>query len=274
MASAIRRESSNSPNHYVTLTHTELDICNEAMIEAMIAGTDIVINCAAYTNVESAEENSELAMRINRDGAGLLARKCNERGIKMIHISTDYVFGGIDMHNEPYSEASPLSPISAYGRSKAEGEGEVLKQNGVVVRTAWLYGPGGRNFLATMLRLGKERSEIKVVNDQHGTPTSALSLARALIAIVDSGQWSNLTGIYHYTDSGVCSWYNFAKEIMRLTGSDCRVVPCTTAEYPTKAARPRWSVLSKQRTAELQGITLRPWQEALAEVINIIKGQE
>ncbi len=231
---------------------------------------DVVINCAAYTDVERAEDEPAEAMRINRDGVAALSEVCQRHNVKLIHISTDYVFGDDTSRSTPYTTTDCTAPINSYGRSKAEGEMAALSANGIVIRTSWLYAPWGKNFCRTILRIAQQNTEISVVDDQRGTPTSALSLARAITHLVDSGTYASLSGILHFTDGGECTWWEFAREIVRLANIDCEVKPCTSAERKTKAQRPRYSVLDKSATLKIEGITITPWQEALKECIEQI----
>ena len=272
LGEAIRRAAKGSANSYSFATIEELDICNSADVERYITvnNFDVVINCAAYTDVEGAEDNTEAAYTINSSAVAELAMACKRQNIKLIHISTDYVFGGEALRSTPYTEEEPTAPLSVYGASKAKGEATVTKHGGIVIRTSWLYAPWGKNFVLTMLRLGSERDAISVVDDQRGTPTSALGLARALVALVDSGAIDGMCGIYHYTDGGQCTWYDFACEIMMQAGLECRVERCTTAERNMRAARPTYSVLGTARIEAIKGIEIAPWQERLREVISLL----
>lgn len=272
LGEAIRRATEGSANSYTFATIDELDICNRANVERYIAENkiDVIINCAAYTDVEGAEDNADVAYAINSTAVAGLAEMCKRLSVKLIHISTDYVFGGDTMRRTPYTECDTRAPLNIYGKSKADGEVAVLEHNGIVIRTSWLYAPWGKNFVLTMLRLCKERDEISVVDDQRGTPTSALGLARAIVTMVESGAIEDMHGIYHYTDGGNCTWYDFACEIMRQAGLKCRVVPCTTAERNMRAERPTYSVLNTERIAAINGIEIAPWQERLHEAISLI----
>ena len=272
LGEAIRRAAEGSANCYTFATVDELNICNREDVEHYIIenNIDTIINCAAYTDVENAEDNQDMAYAINSTAVAGLAEMCKRLSVKLIHISTDYVFGGDTMRRTPYTECDTRAPLNVYGKSKADGEVAVLEHNGIVIRTSWLYAPWGKNFVLTMLRLGKERDEIRVVDDQRGTPTSALGLARALVTMVESGAIENMHGIYHYTDGGDCTWYDFACEIMRQADLKCRVVPCTTAERNMRAARPAYSVLNTARIKTIEGIAIAPWQERLREVISLI----
>ena len=273
LGEAIRRAAEHSANRYTFATVEELDICDSATVERYVTENDIdtVINCAAYTDVEGAEDNIDLAHTINSSAVAGLSHVCKKHNIKLIHISTDYVFGGNAERRTPYTESDPTAPLNVYGESKALGEAAVIECDGIVIRTSWLYAPWGKNFVLTMLRLGKEHNEISVVDDQRGTPTSALGLARALVAMVDNGPVESMRGIYHYTDGGNCTWCDFAREIMAQADLDCHVAACTTAERNMRAQRPTYSVLNTERIATIEGITIAPWQERLKEVISLIK---
>lgn len=271
LGKAISRLSADSPHRYVAYDEHEANILDGDALRGALTDFDIAINCAAYTNVEAAENNEESATNINVRGVAILSDICTELGIKLIHISTDYVFGGNSEHNTPYSEEECTAPINIYGKSKAEGEREALRNSdAVVIRTAWLYAPWSKNFCRTIYSLSATESEISVVDDQRGTPTSALSLARFIIEIIDNGRCKEMHGIYHYTDSGECSWYDFAQEIVKLAGHNCEVRPCKSNERTTIAKRPHYSVLSKTKVVNETGTTLRPWQKALGEVIEEI----
>lgn len=273
LSEAIRYAAEHSANHYAFATIDELDICNSTDTEHYIIENkiDTIINCAAYTDVEDAEDNINMAYAINSTAVAGLAEICKRLGIKLIHISTDYVFGGDSERRTPYTESDATAPLNIYGRSKAEGEVAVIEHDGIVIRTSWLYAPWGKNFLLTMLRLGKEHAQISVVDDQRGTPTSALGLARAIITIVESGALETINGIYHYTDGGACTWCDFAREIMAQADLECHVAACTTAERNMRAQRPAYSVLNTERIAAIKGIEIAPWQERLSEVISLIK---
>ena len=272
LAQAIKHVAQGRGVEVYAPTHAECDICNISSLELAMRGVDVVINAAAYTNVEGAESSYDDAYAVNVCGASnvaLVARRC---GARLIHISTDYVFGGEDCRTTPYSEVDAPQPINIYGRTKAEGEAEVLNGGGVVIRTSWLYSPWGKNFCRTILRSAMERGSLRVVDDQRGTPTSALSLARCLVALVESGKYCAMSGIYHYSNSGEASWYEFAREIVTQAGVDgCDVLPCSSDEWPTVARRPRYSCLSTERISGIEGVNIEPWREALCEVITIIR---
>ena len=268
LATAIAKLCTQSKNSYIITSIEELDICSMESVSRGLQDADIVINCAAYTNVEAAEENIEEATRINRDGVANIAKVARERGIKLIHISTDFVFGGDNERTTPYHEQEAPSPINVYGKTKAEGEVAALTVPGaIVLRTSWLYAPWGHNFVNTIIGRARQGAELRVVDDQRGTPTSAISLAQAIIEIIESGAWQTMEGIYHYSDLGESSWYDFAKEILRIAEVETRITPCKSSEWQSKAKRPHYSVLDKSRIAKLGIVALKPWQERLREVI-------
>ena len=248
----------------------ELDITDSNAVERFFDenAVDYVVNCAAYTAVDRAEDDEECALRINADAVGNLALAANHRGVKMVHISTDYVFDGEACR--PYDETHPVNPLSAYGRTKLAGEErlmEITSSNGVIVRTAWLYSPHGKNFVKTMLELGRSRDQLKVVFDQVGSPTYARDLASAIIAIIDAPEWT--PGIYHYSNEGVISWYDFTKAIHRIAGiTGCNVLPCHSSDYPTPAHRPSYSVLDKTKIKQTFGITIPYWEDSLRHCID------
>ena len=271
---AIHRASAGSSNSYIVASHDEVDICRKESLIRAIEQHDIdtIINCAAYTNVDGAEDDAARAMEINSTAVAALAEICHDRAIRLIHISTDYVFGGDVNRATPYTESDTVAPINIYGRSKAMGESEVMKLGGVVIRTSWLYAPWGKNFVRTIVRLATERAELSVVDDQRGTPTSALGLARMLVTIIDNGAIEQMEGIYHYCDKGETTRHGFAKEIVAQAGVEgCTIATCSTAERSMRAKRPAYSVLNTERIAAIEGVDMVPWQERLKEVITIIK---
>ncbi len=248
----------------VYVDRAELDISDENAVKRFfeIRSFRGVINCAAYTAVDKAEDEPEAAELANHLGAKWLAKygKC------IIHISTDYVFDGI--HHIPYVEDDMTNPVSVYGKTKLEGEQAVMAHadTAVIIRTAWVYCAHGNNFVKTMLRLGKERQSLNVVYDQIGSPTFAGDLAAAIVAIlpqIRSGQ----KAVYHYTNEGVCSWYDFAVAIMEIAGLSCEVNPIGSDGYPTKAKRPYYSVLNKAKIRRDFNVKIRHWREALADVL-------
>ena len=265
----MQRLGAVSPNRYFFTDVDELDITDAAAVRACVAehgidAIDAIVNCAAYTNVERAEEDEAAADLLNRQAVENLARAAAEAGALLVHVSTDYVFDG--RASEPYTEESPTAPLGAYGRTKRAGEEAVVKAGCryLILRTAWLYSEYGNNFLKTMLRLTAERESLNVVFDQVGTPTYAGDLALAIFSILEGGLDRGNEGIYHFSDEGVCSWYDFAVEIARATGRNrCRIAPCRTAEYPTKAPRPAYSVLDKTKIKETFGLRIPYWVDSL-----------
>lgn len=248
----------------------ELDICDEQAVERFVAegAIDCIVNCAAYTNVNKAEEDTVLCDRLNHLAPANLARVAAKYRIGLVHVSTDYVFNG--EHHVPYREDDATCPNSVYGTTKLAGEEAIqaIHPEAVIIRTAWLYSSFGNNFVKTMLRLGKEREELGVVFDQIGTPTYARDLARAIHHIVGSGI---VPGIYHYSNEGVCSWYDFTKAIFDLGGiATCRLNPLHTDEYPTPAARPHYSVLDKTKIKQIYGVEVPHWMDSLRECMKMI----
>lgn len=241
-----------------------LDITDAVAVDKFVRenNVDLIINCAAYTAVDKAEDDIELATKINIDGPRNLAKT----GAKIIHISTDYVFDGVGY--KPYVTDDETNPISVYGKTKRAGELAVLENAlvAVVIRTAWLYSPYGNNFVKTMRRLGAERDSINVVSDQIGTPTYAGDLADAIVQIIPQMTREN-SGVYHFTNMGVCSWYDFASEIMEKSGLDCVVNPIKSSEYPTRAVRPFYSVLDKSKIQTVFNIKIDHWKKGLEKCL-------
>ena len=254
------------------LDRSALDLADEASIERAVApGARIVINCAAYTDVDGAESNTDAARIGNATGVGALARRCEAVGALLVHFSTDYVFDGAGTPTgAPYPTDHPKNPINAYGRTKSEGEDLILDSGAahLILRTSWLYAPWGKNFVRTIARAGAEKPALRVVNDQRGRPTSAERLALTTLAMIEAGA----RGVHHATDAGECTWYEFASEIVRALGLPARVEPCTSAEFPRPAARPAYSVLDISTTEDLIG-PLTPWQDALADTLNRLEPQ-
>lgn len=248
----------------------ELDITNAEAIDKFVSSNniDIIINCAAYTAVDKAESNKELCLVLNADAPAYLAKAISKRNGWMIQVSTDYVFDGTK--NTPYVETDSPCPNSVYGSTKLDGEKAVEQacKNTMIIRTAWLYSSFGNNFVKTMMRLGKEKDELNVIFDQIGTPTYARDLAIAIMTAVEKGI---VPGIYHFSNEGVISWYDFTKAIHRLSGiTSCHVRPIHTEEYPTAATRPHYSVLDKTKIKKTYGIEIPYWEDSLAECINIL----
>lgn len=262
--------SENSQYNYFFTDVQELDICDEQAVKEFVDNRriDLIVNCAAYTAVDNAEDNIQLCTKLNAIAPGYLAKAAQSRGAAIIQISTDYVFNGTN--HTPYTEDEKSCPASVYGSTKLEGEQNVLNSctNSMVIRTAWLYSTFGNNFVKTMIRLGKEKESLGVIFDQVGTPTYARDLAKAIYAAINKGV---VRGIYHFSNEGVCSWYDFTMAIHRLAGIEtCKVKPLHTADYPTKAARPHYSVLDKTKIKETFGIEIPHWEVSLKECINDI----
>jgi len=219
------------------------------------------VNCAAYTAVDRAETEPELAALVNTEAVGVLATVCKDFGTRFIHISTDYVFDGESP--EPYKETDPVNPVNTYGRTKSEGETRCGQANpdAIIIRTAWVYSEFGNNFVKTMLRLMAERPSINVVNNQIGAPTYAVDLAAAILQLIQSGHWH--PGTYHYSNQGRISWYDFAVAIRNLTASTCTVNPIPTSQYPTPAKRPAFSLLDTSKIRTVYQLSIPDWQESL-----------
>ena len=257
-----------------------LDIGNRDAVLAFAEThpVDFIVNCAAYTAVDKAEEEEEQCRRINTDAVAYLGEAAQHIGARILHVSTDYVFGG-DSYM-PYQESDPVSPTSVYGRTKLAGEKALsaVCPDAIIVRTAWLYSEYGHNFMKTMLRLGAERPEIRVVNDQIGSPTYAGDLAEAILSLLEKErQGEQNSGIYHYTNEGVCSWYDFAHSIIRIAGLPAKVIPIPTREYPTAAKRPAYSVLSKEKIKREYHWVIPHWEDSLRKCLanmNVVKEKE
>ena len=232
---------------------------------------DYVVNCAAFTAVDQAEKEPAAAALLNGEAPGILSAACREHDARMIHISTDYIFDG--SNNRPYLETDPVAPLGVYGRTKREGELRCMEESPcVVIRTSWLYSTFGKNFMKTMMEKGIREDSIKVVYDQVGTPTFAGDLANAIMEIVaprNVEEWH--PGIYHFSNEGVCSWYDFALAIHRIAGIDCRVEPVLSAEFPTPARRPHFSVLDKSKIKVTFGLSVPWWMDSLTRCIQLIK---
>ena len=268
LGNEMRVLSAENPEYTYFFTDVaELDICNEQAVLDFVKANNIhvIVNCAAYTAVDNAEDNVELCTKLNADAVGYLAKAAEGNGAEFIQISTDYVFDGTA--HIPYQETEPTCPNSVYGKTKLAGEQNALSlcSRSMVIRTAWLYSTFGNNFVKTMIRLGKERDSLGVIFDQVGTPTYARDLARAIFAAIRQGV---VPGVYHFSNEGVCSWYDFTKAIHRLAGiNTCSVKPLHTSEYPTKAMRPHYSVLDKTKIKETYHIEIPYWMDSLQSCI-------
>ena len=263
---SLRRLGGVSPHNYLFTDVAELDITDAAAVLRTVEERriDVIVNCAAYTDVERAEEDEPTAELLNHKAAGNLAAAAKATGATLFHVSTDYVFDGTA--HTPYTEDGTPSPLGAYGRTKLAGERAVMASGCryLIFRTAWLYSEYGNNFLKTMLRLTSERDTLQVVFDQIGTPTYAGDLALAIFSIIESERYAGNEGVYHFTDEGVCSLYDFATEIAAAAGHDsCHIIPCHTSEFPTKAARPAYSVLDKTKIKTTFQMDIPHWREPM-----------
>jgi len=252
----------------------ELDITDAQAIDNILSSNkvDYIVNCAAFTAVDAAESNVELCTMLNVEAPALLARAAHKHAARLVHISTDYVFDGNNCR--PYREDDAVCPTSVYGTTKAEGERRIMEiaPDSIIIRTAWLYSPHGKNFVKTMLNLGREREELRVVCDQVGTPTCALDLASVVMTFINSDQWH--PGIYHFSNEGAISWYDFTIAIHRIAGiTSCHVLPCMTKDYPTAASRPNYSVLDKSKIKATLGIEIPHWEESLEMCIKSLTQQ-
>lgn len=251
----------------------ELDICKKEEIEQFAKDNAIthIINCAAYTAVDKAEEEADLANKINHLGVKNLAHFAKQMGISLVHISTDYVFNGKNF--KPYTEDDIPDPQGIYAQTKLDGERamqEINPANSIIIRTAWVYSFYGNNFVKTMIKLGKQRQSLGVVFDQIGAPTYAKSLAKTILNIIPNLQ-NHSTQIYHYSNDGICSWYDFAKEVMELCNLDCKINPIHTSEYPTPAKRPFYSVLDKTKIKNDFNIDVPHWKDDLSECLEMLR---
>ena len=277
LGNEMRRLGAVSPNNYIFTDVAELDITNaHAVMNAVKAASiDIIVNCAAYTNVDKAESDEATAELINSTAVGNLARAMKEVGGTLFHVSTDYVFGSEG--NTPRTEDMPLNPLGVYGKTKLHGE-QAIEESGckaLIFRTAWLYSEFGNNFLKTMLRLTAEREQLNVVFDQVGTPTYAGDLALAIFSIIEAGVYPGNEGIYHFSNEGVCSWYDFAVEIAAAAGNtNCRINPCHSSEFPSPVTRPPYSVLDKTKVKNTFDIDIPHWRESMEYCIKRLKANK
>jgi len=273
LGSEIEALSKNYSYNFFFTDKEELDITNQMNINNFIEvnSIDIIVNCAAYTAVDKAETEVELADKINHKAVEYLAEIAKARSIKLIHISTDYVFDGTNFR--PYVESDITNPNSIYGETKLRGEEALVKinpLNSLIIRTSWVYSSFGTNFVKTMLRLGKERDSLGVIFDQVGTPTYARDLAKVILDILPQVK-STKVEIYNYSNEGVLSWYDFSKEIMRMGSIDCVISPIETKDYPTPASRPHYSLLNKAKIKEAFKIEIPFWKDSLAECLKVMQ---
>ena len=267
LGSEFRALSTGEGHRFIFTDVAELDITSADAVNAMVRDekVDAIVNCAAYTDVEAAEDNYAAAELLNATAVRNLADAMKATGGLLVHISTDYVFGA-EVYNTPCREDMTGTPTGVYGLTKLHGEQQISESGcrSIIIRTAWLYSPYGRNFVKTILRLSAERPMLQVVFDQVGTPTYARDLAAAILKILRSPK----EGIYNYSNEGVCSWYDFARAIVSMSGNKCEVRPCHSSEFPSKVKRPAYSVLDKTKIQETFGVTVPYWTDSLAECID------
>jgi len=266
--------STMSGDEFTFVDIDEMDLGTDLAIEEYFKGKhfDFVVHCAAYTAVDKAEDEQALAFRVNADAVKVIANICKRQAMRLIHVSTDYVFEGNG--NQPIGEDAMPNPQSVYGKSKLEGERYVLEtlDNAYIIRTAWVYSTFGKNFVKTIARVARERTSINVVNDQIGSPTYAHDLASAILQIIgsiSSGK-ADAPGIYHYSNEGAISWFDFAWFIVSLDNIACEVCPIPSADYPTRAVRPKFSVLDKRKLKETFGITVPYWYDSLKKCLSLL----
>lgn len=268
-------EEELSGGRYIYTDQQDLDITQLKEVEDFLRQSEVthLINCAAYTAVDKAEEQNELAFLVNKTGPEVLAKACLSSGCRLIHISTDYVFSGTG--HRPYPVSTPTLPQSVYAKSKADGEKAVLESGALawVIRTSWLYSEFGNNFVKTMIRLGKERDVLRVVSDQVGSPTYAEDLARAILKLIQNKSQVRQpeNAIYHFANSGVSSWFDFSTAIMEMAGLDCQIEPIPTEAYPLPAVRPFYSVLDCSLIAEDLNMKIPYWRNSLQKCIHILQ---
>jgi dTDP-4-dehydrorhamnose reductase len=276
LGSEFRYLAANYPNHNFIFTDIEeLDITDFQSVRIFFQENsfNFCVNCAGYTAVDQAEDEPEKAFLLNADAVENLSKSCEESNVRLIHISTDYVFDGAA--KRPYRENDPVSPQSVYGLSKLKGEDAVLEysSSAIIIRTAWLCSRFGKNFVKTILKLGAERAELSVVDDQLGSPTFTEDLAKAILEMIGKPGKPESSEIYHYSSMGNISWFIFAKEIMDIAGLDCKIIPIKTSEYPTRAKRPAYSVLDKSKIIHDYGIEIPEWKLSLLKLIERLKNE-
>lgn len=278
LGNEMRIVAKNSVDNYIFTDVAELDITNAEAVEKMVMDNDvkIIVNCAAYTNVDKAEDDSEFAEILNAKAAENLAVAMKKNDGLLVHVSTDYVFGGTK-NNTPCKEDEPANPTGVYGVTKLHGEQAIIASGcrHIIIRTAWLYSEFGKNFLKTMLNLTAAKPQLKVVFDQVGTPTYAYDLALAIFDIVENRKYEGNDGIYHYSNEGVCSWFDFTKMIAEYTGNtQCDIQPCHSDEFPSKVVRPSYSVLDKTKIKATFGTVVPYWTDSLKVCMNNLRNME
>lgn len=267
LGNEMRIVAEKSADHYIFTDVAELDITDIEAIRAMVNAENVgtIINCAAYTNVDKAEDDEAMCTKLNADAVANLATVMKEVDGLLVHVSTDYVFGG-DPYNTPCKEDQKGTPTGVYGRTKLLGEQNILASGCkyIIIRTAWLYSEFGKNFVKTMLNLTATKPQLNVVFDQVGTPTYALDLAKTIFDIVENRKFEGNNGIYHYSNEGVCSWFDFTKMIAEIAGnSSCNIQPCHSSEFPSKVVRPSYSVLDKTKIKQTFGVKVPYWTDSL-----------
>lgn len=272
LGNCIRNAAKDSKDNFIFTDVAELDITNPEAVRKLVNENDVkvIINCAAYTNVDKAESDAEFAEILNAKAVRNLADAAKANDGTLVHISTDYVFGG-SLGNTPRTESEPVNPTGVYGVTKLHGEQEIAESGvkALIFRTAWLYSEYGKNFVKTMLNLTGTKPQLKVVFDQVGTPTYAQDLADAICHIVENRQFDGNEGIYHYSNEGVCSWYDFTKMIAEISGnSECDIQPCHSDEFPSPVVRPSYSVLDKTKFKETFNLSIPYWTESLKKCIS------
>lgn len=278
LGNAMRTASRGSDDRYIFTDVADLDITDAEAVRKAVKenDVDVIVNCAAYTNVDRAEDDAEFAEVLNAEAVRHLADAIREKDGTLIHVSTDYVFGG-SQGNTPRTEEEPANPTGVYGLTKLHGEEEIGKSGAkaIILRTAWLYSEVGKNFVKTMLSLTATKPELKVVFDQAGTPTYAQDLADAIFHIIDNRLMDGNEGVYHYSNEGVCSWYDFTKAIAGIAGNTgCDIQPCHSDEFPSKVVRPSYSVLDKTKFKQTFGLKVPYWTDSLETCINNLKENE
>ncbi len=278
LGNEMRIVAKNSADNYIFTDVAELDITNAEAVEKMVMDNDVkvIVNCAAYTNVDKAEDDSEFAEILNAKAAENLAVAMKKNDGLLVHVSTDYVFGGTK-NNTPCKEDEPANPTGVYGVTKLHGEQAIIASGcrHIIIRTAWLYSEFGKNFLKTMLNLTATKPQLKVVFDQVGTPTYAYDLALAIFDIVENRKYEGNDGVYHYSNEGVCSWFDFTKMIAEYAGNtQCDIQPCHSDEFPSKVVRPSYSVLDKTKIKATFGTVVPYWTDSLKVCMNNLRNME
>ena len=277
LGNCLRNAAAKSADNYIFTDVAELDITDRDAVAHKVRdeNIDVIVNCAAYTNVDKAEDEPEFAELLNAGAVRNLAEAAKSTGATLIHVSTDYVFGGA-AGNTPRTETESVNPTGVYGLTKLHGEQAVedVGCKAIIIRTAWLYSEYGRNFVKTMLSLTASKPELNVIFDQIGTPTYAQDLADTIFHIIEHRKLDGNEGVYHYSNEGVCSWYDFTRHIADISGQkECKILPCHSDEFPSKVVRPPFSVLDKTKLKETFGIEIPYWTDSLAICINNLKTQ-